>query len=627
MGCCRITLDPKAKQLSAEQKADLKSNIQLLRDAIVLFTATGAARGVGGHTGGAYDTVPEVCIILGLYNNTEFKTVPTVFDEAGHRVATQYILSALEGALPAEHLLFYRAANSKLPGHPELGLTPGVKFSSGRLGHMWPLVNGVAMANPGSNVFLLGSDGSQQEGNDAEAARLAVAQNLNVKLLIDDNNVTIAGHPSDYLKGYEVSKTLEGHGLKVITVEGEDIDSLWGGISTAIATDGPVAVISKRKMAPGISGIEGSPHGHDVVSVDGAVNYLKERGYGEEVWGILKQIQPTPDPILYVGSTKERAACRVEFGEAVSNVLRKISPEQKKKVMVIDSDLEGSTGLKVIHKNHPDVFIPSGIMERGNFSAAAGFGFDGENQGIFSTFSAFLEMIVSEITMARLNNCNVLSHFSHSGVDEMCDNTCHFGLNSFFADNGLSDAAVATRLYFPADAAQMHAVINKVLFDKGLRFVFSTRSKVPYLLKENSNERFYDDKYEFVPGKDEVLVEGKDGYVVTYGEMTYRAWDAVLRVRRDGTDVGFINKSTLNVVDEDVLRKIGTTKFVLVVESMNQNTSLGSKMGSWLLERQLTPRYGYMGSNKEGCGGMWEQIPHQGLDPQSIILKIKQLAQ
>ncbi len=55
----------------------------------------------------------------------------------GHRVATQYILSALEGSIPAEHLLRYREANSKLPGHPELGLTPGVKFSSGRLGHMW----------------------------------------------------------------------------------------------------------------------------------------------------------------------------------------------------------------------------------------------------------------------------------------------------------------------------------------------------------------------------------------------------------------------------------------------------------------------------------------------------------
>ena len=57
------------------------------------------------------------------------------------------------------------------------------------------------MANPNATVFVLGSDGSQQEGNDAEAARLAVAQNLNVKILIDDNNVTIAGHPSEYLKG------------------------------------------------------------------------------------------------------------------------------------------------------------------------------------------------------------------------------------------------------------------------------------------------------------------------------------------------------------------------------------------------------------------------------------------
>ncbi len=54
-------------------------------------------------------------------------------------------------------------------------------------------------------------------------------------------------------------------------------------------------------------------------------------------------------------------------------------------------------------------------MERGNFSAAAGFGFAPDKFGVFSTFSAFLEMLVSEITMARLNNCNVLSHFSHSG--------------------------------------------------------------------------------------------------------------------------------------------------------------------------------------------------------------------
>ena len=101
------------------------------------------------------------------------------------------------------------------------------------------MVNGVAMANRNKVVFCLGSDGSQQEGNDAEAARLAVAKGLNVKLLIDDNDVTIAGHPSEYLKGYDLTKTLEGHGLKVVPVQGEDIDALWAALCAVVNHPGP----------------------------------------------------------------------------------------------------------------------------------------------------------------------------------------------------------------------------------------------------------------------------------------------------------------------------------------------------------------------------------------------------
>ncbi|KAJ7056718.1 thiamine diphosphate-binding protein [Mycena amicta] len=618
----KFKLDASNPKLTAQQKEDLLANIQLLRDAIVLFTASGAARGVSGHTGGAYDTVPEVCILLALFEDLD-KYVPVMFDEAGHRVATQYILSALEGAIPAEQLLHYREANSKLPGHPELGLTPGVKFSSGRLGHMWPLVNGVALANRGKTVFCLGSDGSQQEGNDAEAARLAVAQGLNVKLIIDDNDVTISGHPSEYLKGYDVSKTLAGHGLKVVVVDGEDIDALWGAISTVVTHQGPAAVIAKRLMAPGVEDIQGSSHGHDVIPVKSAVKYLVSRGYPDfsNLYAGMKAVSPQYTPL---GSTSELGANRVVFGEAVNLVLDTLSKEEAAaKVMVIDSDLEGSTGLKVIHQKHPEVFIPSGIMERGNLSAAAGFGFDHNKFGVFSTFSAFLEMLVSEITMARLNECNLLCHFSHSGVDEMADNTCHFGINSFFADNGLSDTK--SYLYFPADALQMVAVVKRVFFERGMRFVFSTRSKVPYILKADGKTKFFGDGYEFVPGKDEVILEGTAGYVVSFGEMLYRSYDAVLRAREAGIDVGLINKPSLHSIDEEVITKIGKSPFVLIVESFNQKTGLGSKYGSWLLERGLSPRYGYMGTTKEGSGGLWEQIPYQGLGPESILAKIKQL--
>ena len=112
------------------------------------------------------------------------------------------------------------------------------------------MVNGIALANRDKIVFCLGSDGSQQEGNDAEAARLAVAQNLNVKILIDDNDVTIAGHPSEYFKGYDLTKTLEGHGLKVVTVQGENIDALWAGFVQVINHNGPAAIVAKRLMGP-----------------------------------------------------------------------------------------------------------------------------------------------------------------------------------------------------------------------------------------------------------------------------------------------------------------------------------------------------------------------------------------
>lgn len=619
----RITLDASVPTLTAELRASLKANIQLLRDAIVFFTATGAARGVGGHTGGPYDTVPEVVILDALFRGSAEKYVPIFFDEAGHRVATQYIMSVLNGDMPAEKLTEYRAAHSHLPGHPELGFTPGVKFSSGRLGHMWPYVNGVALAHTSKTVFCLGSDGSQQEGDDAEAARLAVAQNLNVKLIIDDNDVTIAGHPSVYLKGTSTAKTLAGHGLTVLEGDGEDLDDLYKRIVTAINTDGPVAVINHRPMCPGIVGLEGSTHGHDVVSVKVALEYLETRGH-QAAADFLREVKAPKNEDVFLGSSDKWDANRNVFGDAVVGVLSKLSEaERKEKVRVVDSDLEGSCGLHKIHTAYPETFISSGIMERGNFSAAAGFGMEAGKQGIFGTFAAFLEMLMSEITMARLNNSNVLSHFSHSGIDDMADNTCHFGINNFFADNGLDDA-YATNLYFPADPLQMKAVVEKIFFDPGLRFVFSTRSKVPTILDTNGND-FFGGDYKFVPGKDEVIREGTDGYIVAFGESLYRALDAVERLKKEGINIGLINKPTLNVIDEETLAKIGKAPLVLVVESFNRKTGLGSRFGSWLLERGLTPKFAHIATHKEGCGGLWEQFPHQGIDPNGIIAKIKEL--
>jgi hypothetical protein len=237
-------------------------------------------------------------------------------------------MSTLNGDIPAERLMEYRAAHSHLPGHPELDFTPGVKFSSGRLGHMWPYVNGVAIANPAKTLYCLGSDGSQQEGNDAEAARLAVAQGLNVKLIIDDNDVTIAGHPSKYLKGCTTAKTLAGQGITVLEGDGEDFDDLYNRICIAINTDGKVAVTNHRPMCPGIVGLEGSTHGHDVISVKVAVEYLETRGQ-QTAADHLKTIVAPKNDAVFLGSSDRWDANRNVLGDAAVEIMGRLSEAER----------------------------------------------------------------------------------------------------------------------------------------------------------------------------------------------------------------------------------------------------------------------------------------------------------
>merc|ERR1719313_1011560 len=281
----------------------------------------------------------------------------------------------------------------------------------------------------------------------------------------------------------------------------------------------------------------------------------------------------------------------------------------------------------MIRQQFPECYRSSGIMERGNFSAAAGFAredaTDPHRIGIFSTFGAFLEMCCSEFTMARLNKSNVLCYFSHCGVDDMADNTCHYGLNLFFGDNGLEDDT--SPLYFPGDCKQAEKLVERIFFDKGMRFLFSLRSKVPQLLRADGTP-YYDDAYVFEPGRDEELIPGKDGYVVSFADALYRAHDAVLRLREEGLDVGLVNKPHLNCCDEALTKKVGSTGFVLVTEPLSRKTGLGRQYGYHLQRLRCRCVFEHIGVTTEGCGGLWEHAYFHGYDSGSVQAAVRSLA-
>ena len=128
---------------------------------------------------------------------------------AGHGSMLLYALLHLTGYdLPLDELKRFRQWESRAPGHPEYGVTPGVETTTGPLGQGF--ANGVGMAmterflashfnRPGFSVidhytYALVGDGDLMEGVTAEAASLAGHLGLNKLIyLYDQNGISLAG--------------------------------------------------------------------------------------------------------------------------------------------------------------------------------------------------------------------------------------------------------------------------------------------------------------------------------------------------------------------------------------------------------------------------------------------------
>lgn len=136
-------------------------------------------------------------------------------------------------------------------------------------------------------------------------------------------------------------------------------------------------------------------------------------------------------------------------------------------------------------------------------------------------------------------------------------------------------------------------------------FIFFICSKVLILFDSNGKD-FFGEDYKFIFGKDEVIWEGIVGYIVSFGDVLYCFFDVLECLRFEGIDVGLINKLIFNVIDEEMLRKVGMVFFVLVVEVFNRCIGLGSCFGFWLLECGMSFKFVYIVIYKEGCGGFWE---------------------
>jgi transketolase len=229
----------------------------------------------GGHLGGPLSAAD---ILAALY----FRVLRIRPDEPdwpdrdrfvlskGHSSVGLYAALALRGFFPVEELATFDALGSRLQGHPDMNLLPGLDMSTGSLG--MGISAGVGMALGARltgldiRTYVLLGDGECQEGEVWEAAFVAARYGLDRLIAIVDHNKLQQygwqGESPEHRLPPEAPGELvakwAAFGWRVIEVDGHDMAAVVAALEAAGRGDGrPTVLIAHTVKGRGVSFMEG----------------------------------------------------------------------------------------------------------------------------------------------------------------------------------------------------------------------------------------------------------------------------------------------------------------------------------------------------------------------------------
>ncbi len=237
----------------------------------------------------------------------------------GHGSMLQYALLHLSGyALTIDDLKAFRQMHSKTPGHPEVGVTPGVETTTGPLGQ--GLANAVGMAlserllaaefnRAGHTVvdhhtYVFVGDGCLMEGISHEACSLAGTLELGkLIVLYDDNGISIDGKVEGWFRD-NTPMRFAAYGWHVIpNVDGHDPKAVEGAIAEARAdASRPTLICCKTVIG------KGSPNKQGTDGVHGAALGEKEVAATREAIGWAHPPFEIPAPVYEAWDQRTRGA-------------------------------------------------------------------------------------------------------------------------------------------------------------------------------------------------------------------------------------------------------------------------------------------------------------------------------
>jgi transketolase len=197
----------------------------------------------------------------------------------GHGSMLQYALLHLSGYdLPISELQRFRQLHSKTPGHPEVGVTPGVETTTGPLGQGISNAVGMALAErllaaefnkAGHTIvdhftYVFLGDGCLMEGISHEACALAGTWRLGKLIAFyDDNGISIDGKVDDWFTD-DTPARFRAYGWQVIdNVDGHDVEAVDRAIVLAKSEHNrPTLIVCKTAIGKGAPTRAGTAKAH-----------------------------------------------------------------------------------------------------------------------------------------------------------------------------------------------------------------------------------------------------------------------------------------------------------------------------------------------------------------------------
>jgi len=252
--------DPRVTALTELETLELKRTaLRVRRNILRMFKAGGS-----GHLGGALSAAD---ILTALYfrvmrvdpENPLWRERDRFVLSAGHKCLGLYAVLAQRGFFDLEVLDSYGALESRVAGHPDMHMLPGVEASTGALGHGLAIAGGMAMGlrmdRLDSRVYVLLGDGELAEGSNWEAAAACSHHRLdNLLAFVDRNALQISGRTAEVMNYEPVGGRLEAFGWSVREIDGHDFAQIVENAGEMPFEAGrPSAVVANTVKSRGFS--------------------------------------------------------------------------------------------------------------------------------------------------------------------------------------------------------------------------------------------------------------------------------------------------------------------------------------------------------------------------------------